>query len=214
MTYDKKNQTRNEFAIKIVLFLHKIFSMKTDSLEVLALRKAVEASIPREIKTSYDFNYLSGVINGRTKEKLSESTLKRVWGYVEGYGTINLHTLQVLARFAGYESFEAFHEIFSKSNESNEVLGKSIKSSELKIGDQIFFTWLPDRSCTVEYLGENRFTVLKSANTQLRVGDIFTASYFFIEEPLYLDNLERSGKIYPTYVVGKKTGLTSLRLND
>lgn len=70
------------------IFAANLSAMKIEKPEIIALRKAVEATVPREIKTSYDFNYLSGAIAGRCKDMLSETTLKRVWGYVDGYDTI------------------------------------------------------------------------------------------------------------------------------
>lgn len=186
--------------------------MKIEKPEIIALRKAVEAAVPREIKTSYDFNYLSGAIAGRCKDMLSETTLKRVWGYVEGYDTIRQHTLQVLARFAGYESYEAFYEEFCKTRESDIVIGKSIKSEEIEVGTVLHFTWQPDRECRVQYLGENKYLILEALHTQLKPQDTFVSALFIIGEPLYLDQLVHKGKSMNTYVVGKKTGLTSIEV--
>ena len=62
----------------------------------------MENSIPRKIKTPTDFTYLSGIIYERCRETISESTLKRIWGYIDGYDTVRFHTLSILARFVGY----------------------------------------------------------------------------------------------------------------
>lgn len=122
--------------------------------------------------------------------------------------------MQVLARFAGYESYEAFYEEFCKTRESDAVSGKSIKANEIEVGSIVHFTWLPDRECRAEYLGENRFLVLETQHTQLKPHDTFVSALFIVGEPLYLDQLMRNGKQMATYVVGKKTGLTAVELED
>lgn len=186
--------------------------MKIEDPEIIALRKAVENTIPRKIKTPYDFHYLAEAIAERCQEMLSETTLKRVWGYIEGYDTIRQHTLQVLARFAGYTSYEDFYSQFLITSESAIVGGQTVQCKELAIGTKLKFTWLPDRECLVEYLGEQRFRIISAVHTQLRVDDLFTTPMFIIGEPLYLNKLERKGKELPTYVVGKSTGLTSVEI--
>lgn len=194
-----------------LLFLHKN-KMKMEQPEIIALRKAVEATIPRKIKTPYDFNYLAGAIMERTKEMLSETTLKRVWGYIDGYDTIRQHTLQVLARFAGYESYEDFYAHFIATSDSAVVAGQSVQCEQLEAGSKVRFAWLPDRECVAEFLGGQRFRVVSTANTQLHLGDCFCTPLFILGEPLYLHNIERDGKPLPTYVVGKKSGLTAVEV--
>lgn len=63
------------------------------SPEIIKLKQMVEDTIPRKIKTPADFTYLSGVIFERCGETISETTLKRIWGYIEGYDTTRFHTL-------------------------------------------------------------------------------------------------------------------------
>lgn len=185
---------------------------KIEKPEIIALRKAVEATIPRKIKTPYDFNYLAGAIAERCKEMLSETTLKRVWGYIDGYESIRQHTLQVLARFAGYESYEDFYTQFLLTSESALVSGQSVSCDGLALGTKLKFSWLPDRECVVEYLGEQRFKILSAKNTQLQAGDNFCSPLFIVGEPLYLNKIERNGQALPTYVVGKSTGLSDVEI--
>lgn len=180
--------------------------------EIIALRKAVEATIPRKIKTPYDFNYLAGAIAERCKEMLSETTLKRVWGYIEGYDNVRQHTLQVLARFAGFESYEDFYVQFLSMSESAMVKGQTVQCENLAVGTELKFSWLPDRECVVEYLGEQRFRVVSAVNTQLCAGDLFNTPLFIVGEPLYLNKLERKGKELSMYVVGKNSGLTEVEI--
>lgn len=55
-----------------------------------------------------DFEVLSEKIFEETKVSLSVSTLKRVWGKVRYESTPNLATLNVLAKYAGFENWRDF----------------------------------------------------------------------------------------------------------
>ena len=55
-----------------------------------------------------DFVALSETIEGQTKEQISVTTLKRVFGKVEYHGLPYVHTLNVLAQFIGYSHWSEF----------------------------------------------------------------------------------------------------------
>ena len=58
--------------------------MDTENREMIIarLRKKVEETFGREIKTPKDFENLSQVVNDRTDNYISATTLKRMWGYL------------------------------------------------------------------------------------------------------------------------------------
>lgn len=87
-----------------------------------------------------------------------------------------------------------------------------MQSEQLGAGAKVRFAWLPDCECVAEFLGNQRFRVVSTATTQLLTGDCFSTPLFILGEPLYLRNIERDGKPLPTYVVGKKSGLTAVEV--
>lgn len=179
------------------------------SPEIIKLKQMVEDSIPRKIKTPADFTYLSGVIFERCSETISETTLKRIWGYIEGYDTTRFHTLSILARFVGYNDWDDFvrENVIDPNEQSEEIMQKCIYTKNLKAGDKIYYTWNPDRECLVEYLGDNVFKVLESKNSKVQKNDTFVTAFFVENQPLYLDDLTRDGETYALFVVGKNGGL-------
>ncbi len=179
------------------------------SPEIIKLKQMVEDSIPRKIKTPADFVYLSGVIFERCGETISETTLKRIWGYIEGYDTTRFHTLSILARFVGYNDWDDFvrENVIDPNEQSEEIMQKCIYTKNLKAGDKIYYTWNPDRECLVEYLGDNVFKVLESKNSKVIENDTFVTAFFIEGQPLYLDDLTRDGETYAMFVVGKNGGL-------
>ena len=76
--------------------------------ECLALIEAKWQRGGREEWKSYDFERLNADIYEATGVSLSVSTLKRVFGKVSYTNLPSLHTLNTLARFAGYEDWNAF----------------------------------------------------------------------------------------------------------
>ena len=80
--------------------------MKQEQLN--ALLRLIEQTIGRKVKTPKDFTFLASCIFDKTGETLSTSTLKRIWGYLPGYSSIRVSTLDILARLVGYEDWDAF----------------------------------------------------------------------------------------------------------
>ena len=68
--------------------------MQKTSPEITELKQQIEDSVGRKMKTSNDFTFLSGAIWERTHENISTSTLKRLWGYVDGPDTTRNSTLR------------------------------------------------------------------------------------------------------------------------
>lgn len=72
------------------------------------LKKEVEALVGRTIKSPRDFEFLSRQIQGYTRESISVSTLKRMWGYVASISKPGLYNLNLLSRMVGYSDWDAF----------------------------------------------------------------------------------------------------------
>lgn len=74
------------------------------------LRKAIEQELKHSFTTPSDFKWLADKIEERTHERLSISTLMRLWGYVSGVSPRKV-TLDILARFLGYTGYDDFCRI-------------------------------------------------------------------------------------------------------
>lgn len=190
--------------------------MEIDRPEIYELRLRIEASIKRKIETPADFDFLRGIIWERTHEQISTSTLKRLWGYVDGVDNARNSTLNVLSKALGYENWDAFILKLKSENVDNSdlVMSESMSSSDLKIGDRLMIAWQPNRVCVLKYLGDNQFEVMESQNSKLKVGDTFRCGLFILGEPVYINDLrQNNGTGEPKlFVIGNKSGLTKLRV--
>jgi hypothetical protein len=82
--------------------------METSLHHIERLREAVEKTVGCKILTHKDFMSLSEAIYEQTNQTIGVNTLKRIWGSIEDSATPRPSTLNILAQYAGAESWEAF----------------------------------------------------------------------------------------------------------
>lgn len=184
--------------------------MQKTSPEIAELKHRIETNLKRKMKTPTDFIFLSGAVFERTRETMSPTTLKRLWGYVDGADQTRNSTLEILSQFLGFNGWDQFIEEINKDNGSDKVLSPHIDAKDLNVGDKVKVSWRPDRRCTFRYLGDQRFIVEQAENSKLKVGNTFLASLFILGEPLYLSELVQGNNPPVAFVVGNRDGLCEL----
>lgn len=184
--------------------------MKKTSPEIHELKKQVEKRLNRKMKTPSDFIFLSGVIWERTHETMSPTTLKRLWGYIDGADETRSSTLDILSRTLGFSDWDDFLKHLDTGGNSSPVQSLHFYARDLAPGDRIFVSWKPDRRCTFRYLGDSQFIVEKAENSKLKEGNTFSASLFILGEPLYLSELVQGNNPPVAFVIGNKDGLCEL----
>ena len=97
----------------------KNHTMMTDYKDLCT---AIEQELRRTPSAPSDFKWISEQIEERTRERVSASTLMRLWGYMEGV-TPRRVTLDILARFLGYMGYEDFmaHQAGTRGQEGERV---------------------------------------------------------------------------------------------
>lgn len=174
------------------------------------LKKEVERVMGRQLKEARDFDALSDLLLSRTHERLSPTTLKRMWGYLphEEVQT-RRHTLDVLARLVGFHDYEEFCARADGLDEAQSgILAEaSITTEGMRRGQRMVITWRPDRRIVVKHLGDSRFEIIEAENTKLCVGDTFRCHLMIQHEPLYLDDVVHDGRPAMVYVAGQRDGV-------
>ena len=188
-------------------------AIKSNLVEIVALKNRVEKRFGRSIETRTDFSLLASDIELVTREHLADNTLRRLWGRISGYDTVFVRTLDVLSRYAGYKQFSDFcrslHEVEHKES-AIVSQGLTIKTNELVPGERIRIGWLPNRICTVEYIGGRKFKAIECKNSTLQENDTFECSIMIKGYPLFVDNLVHGGEHCARYSIGINNGLTIL----
>lgn len=171
------------------------------------LKKEVETLVGRSIKTPKDFDFLSRQIQGYMQERISVSTLKRMWGYVACASKPSLFNLNLFSRMVGYPSWSAFLGGDDGEDSSHFFVKSKLVAGALEAGERVKLTWNPGRIVILRYQGNDVFLVEESIKSKLFKGDVFTCHLFVDFEPLYLSNLQHPGIPLCNYVAGKNGGI-------
>lgn len=95
-------ESRVQYYAHIFLIFNHM-AVQTNSPQIEALRIAVEKRFGHRIESRYDYTQLGGEIEQITHEHIADNTLRRLWGGISGYDTVQTRTLNVLCRYAGFE---------------------------------------------------------------------------------------------------------------
>lgn len=174
------------------------------------LKQEVERTFGRQLIEARDFEQLSNLLLSHTRERLSPTTLKRMWGYLKNEKVqTRPHTLDVLARFVGYKNYEDFCAQADRLDEvqSGVKSERKITTESLRRGQRLIITWRPDRKIVVRHLGNSQFEIVEAQNTKLNVGDTFRCHLMIQHEPLYLDEVVHQGLPAMVYMAGQKDGV-------
>lgn len=172
------------------------------------LCRRVEETSGMQIDKSKDFERLVVNIYDRTGTLLSPTTLKRIWGYVKENTVTRRSTLDFLAQYCGWNSYDEFLRGEKPEIESGFVNVKVLNAeSDLKKGNVLRLMWHPSRVCDIRYLGDSVWEVVHSEGTRLVAGDMFKCSVIMSGEPLYLDSVMHAGEEKGVYVCGRRNGV-------
>lgn len=193
--------------------MQPVLIMDKRSPEIVALRKDIEHEVGCPIRTPYDFEFLAGVVWERLHENISPTTLKRLWGYIDGAEMPRYATLSILCRVLGYRSWDEYLEALAARHgvESEVFAGEGIRVEELQPGDRIEVAWQPNRRAVLQYEGNQRFSIIEAENGKLQAGDTCSAVCFLVNRPMYLDHLVQGNQPPKTYVAGKRHGMSYVR---
>lgn len=182
--------------------------------DIKALIASLEEAIGFACTSASHFEKLRNYVYERTAQFLSETTLKRLWGYLDENVCARETSLSILARSLGFSDWDDFlkrNDLTPTGNmsPSNPSFGECINvRKDLRKGDMVKIFWYPGRECLVEYMGDLNFKVIESVKTRLSPGDTFSTHLLLDGHPLYLSNLiKANGGGAPTaYICGKIHG--------
>lgn len=180
--------------------------------EIEALKLALEDSMNIKMLTPKHFEQLRYFVFERTGEFLSSTTLKRIWGYLNEPLKTRVTTLSILSQALGYRDWEDFtrRNDGAPSEQGLPSSYKLVKSlnvqTDLARGQLVTLYWMPNRICTIKYLGGLGFVVTESLHTRLQPGDHFECNLILAGHPLYLSNLIRGNSEPTVYICGKLHG--------
>lgn len=165
-----------------------------------------------DVSTASGATVLANDIESKTGERLAPNTLKRLVGVLPYDFSPRSYTLQIIARYLGYSSWEIFIETINNSISDFEEESPFIEVSALATGAEIRFKWEPDREIRLRHMGEGRCEVMEVSNSKLAVGDVLRLSQLAEGYPLVAKEVVREGKTLGGYVTAKITGISDVEI--
>lgn len=101
-----------------IIVFYYLCIMKQQENHIAQLREAMEKKAGRQMHTPKDFDFLSESIFETLHQKVSATTLKRLWGYLQESSAPRVSTLDLLAQYVGYADWESF------CNQEEQISGK------------------------------------------------------------------------------------------
>ena len=171
----------------------------------------VERHMGRELKSPNDFQRLIDLLP--KDEKLSISTLKRLWQYVPNEHKTREATLNILSKLLGYKDWLDYCMMHANLQESDFLTGINTQR-DIASGTVLMLQWEPNRECLIKKTESGRFLVIEAKNTKLQVGDEFYTAWLEKSEPLLATQFTRNKESLPDYIAGRRNGLTSITVCD
>lgn len=183
-------------------------SLDENTLYQLKIRSGLSFS------QSKDYALLAGMIESATGEHISDNTLRRLMGVKVDAGVPRLATLDIIARYLGYKSWDLYERFGSSETPDSRFVEDKIviSSNHLTVGQQVELKYHPNRTLLLEYCGDEVFLVKTVSGGSLQVCDRLTIYSFVEGMTLFVSNVEREGKSLGQYVAGEVSGLLSVRL--
>lgn len=174
------------------------------------IKKEIENKFGKEIRYPADCEALSAHISDQTGQNISITTLKRMFGFVNGTHEPRLYTLDVLAQYLGYPNWDLYYEKFIHIENSEFFTAEQIEIDALKPDAVIEIIYDPDRIIRLVYQGNFRFNVEHSTNSKLLRGDQLKIMSIVKHYPLIIASVIRDGKDLGRFVAGKSSGITGI----
>jgi len=174
------------------------------------LKENLQSKIGRELESPADYDILANEVKKVTREFISPTTIKRIFGYIHSDSTPRTSSLGILARYLGFKGWTHFSECMDIC--SGFITKNVLFESQLHEGDMVHVEWSPNRKVTF-MINENRcFEVTESENAKIQLGDEMSIMMFAKGQPLQVKDVMRDGRCLGNYVAGTDGGLTKVKL--
>lgn len=176
------------------------------------ITQLLEKKVDKTIRRTADCEILALDIESVTGEHVGANTVKRLLGFKSDEREPRQSTLDIFARYLGYKDWNELAAVDSKSNSDFGESPESLIAESIAVGKHVTFTYLPDRKSTILKLHDNVFRVTESENGKLHVGDEVSVSSLMLGYPLLISSVLRDGQDLGSLLLGKVSGLTSIKV--
>ncbi|QFQ12918.1 hypothetical protein C7Y71_007740 [Pseudoprevotella muciniphila] len=160
-----------------------------------------------DIRVSRDCELLTLDIESVTGEHLGVNSMKRLLGFIDDERNTRQSTLDVISRYLGYPDWDTLRLQDESSSNSTFDDRDEYLACNFEKGQRLVVTYPHNREITMEYVGENHFSVIESKNSKLLKGDLLTLTHIVRGYPLLVSEVIRDGENMGSYTAGKAQGI-------
>ena len=164
----------------------------------------------KDVTTPSGASYLRDEIVRTTKTYVALNTVKRLLGIIPYKFTPRSDTLDLFAKYLGFENWKFLQDYINNNISGFNELGSYMNLNDMNLGSIMEISWLPDRQITIINLGDNNFKVLSSQNSKLKEEDILTISHIAIGCPFVVKKVIRDNEDLGYYIAAKEKGVKDI----
>ena len=139
-----------------------------------------------------DCDSLASHISQACKTQISGSTLRRLFGFVKGVHEPRQYTLDILAEYLGYKSWQLLLNSFEKEEMRGEKIIERLSSQQVKTAQVLMIKYEPKKVVELKKRG-NGFHVVSSNEKKLLLNDEVKFTLLELHYPLTFTHVIRQG---------------------
>ena len=142
------------------------------------------------------------------------NTIKRLVGLLPYDSHPRESTLEIIARYLGFSSWQILSDMFNDKISEFNVGNGFIDLKELPLDILIKIEWEPDRKLVIKHLKEGDYQVVFSENSKLKIGDILLLSQIGVGFPFIVKEVIRKGNSLGNYTSASLEGISKVEIID
>lgn len=178
------------------------------------VRKLLEEKFGRKIRYPKDCESLALQMNEAATQRISASTLKRLFGFITPTTSPSLYTLDTVAMFLGFADWESLQIQLMQQSDStfSGSISDIIRSEDIKPGTILEIGYARSKTITIQCTMPNEYIVIKSENSSLKENDHLHISVMAVNYPLMVGKVTRDLLSLGPYIAGKRNGVDFIRI--
>ena len=177
-----------------------------------AIKDKVEHKYGSTVRYPVECDALAEEISKTTGRSISSSTIKRLWGFIEGASAARSYTLDTVAEYCGHSCFDDLIESFNPTDYVKKAPITFLLTKDIPVGREIFFTFGGEASLNMKLDENHSYRVLESNNCELVAGDVFECVKIEVGLPVFIYNWHRGTEHIGSTVLAKLTGVISISM--
>jgi hypothetical protein len=160
------------------------------------IKKRIEHKYAKEIRYSKDCEVLARMISIATKEKISVTTLLRLFGFTKCKNENHrLYTLDIIAKYIGFSCWNEAINNGNMNDDTSYIEGiDKVAFNNLEEGQVITLFYNTGLLLKLKFLGPFMFEVVHTEKSNLKLGDVLNVLRLDLTHPLICEKVIRSGK--------------------